>query len=84
LFVCHIPWTASDFSSALSTSFLNICMFYVYGCSAFLYVCTPHMLGAPGGQKRVLGPVGLELQMVVSCCVQLSIKLRSPGRAPHS
>lgn len=81
-FVCHIPWNASDFSSALSTSFLNICVFYVYGCSAYLYVCAPHIPGAAGGQKRVLVPLGLELQVVVSCCVLLGIKLRSLEEQP--
>lgn len=34
------------------------------------------MLGVPGGQKRVLDPLGLEFQMVVSHCVCWQL---SPG-----
>lgn len=44
-------------------------IFYVYGCFAIfarIYVCT-HMHSACGGQKRELDPLGLELQMFVSC-----------------
>lgn len=39
------------------------------------YVCVPCVpgvpcvCGAPGGQKRVLDPLKLEIQTAVSCCV---------------
>lgn len=48
----------------------NVFYFDVLGCSAFIRVCTPHVQLAPlGGQKRVLVPSSLELEMVMSCYV---------------
>ena len=43
-------------------------LFYVYECFAYVYVFVPcvHMPGALRDQKRALGPLELELQMIVS------------------
>lgn len=40
---------------------------YMYGCFAWAYVCTPHVLRASGGLKRVLDALERELRTVVSC-----------------
>lgn len=39
-------------------------LFWVCNCSAYIHVCVPYVLGAYGGQKKVLG--FLELQMVLN------------------
>lgn len=42
-----------------------IMCFSVYGCFAYVYIAY-HMCAVPVGQKRVLMPWGLALQVVVS------------------
>lgn len=54
----------------------NVCEFCLHVC-----LCTMYMHGAWGGQKRVLGPLGLELWMVVSSYVMLGITPGSSERA---
>ena len=45
-------------------------LFCVNECFACMYVCVPHKcLAAPGGQKKALVPLELELEMIVNCCV---------------
>lgn len=39
----------------------------MYGCFSSMSVCTTCMLGAQGGQKKALDPLGLDLKMLVSC-----------------
>jgi hypothetical protein len=41
-------------------------VFYVYGYSAFIYICVPRVPGALQGKKRVLNHLELELPTVVS------------------
>lgn len=45
--------------------------FCVYEC---MYICmyVHHVCGALGGHKRVLGPLELELQVVMSCLMWVS------------
>lgn len=45
-----------------------------------MFICAPHVCSAPGGHTRTLGPLGLELQMVVSCLVGVGMELGSPAR----
>lgn len=54
-------------------------LFYVYDYFACEYVCKIYMPGVHGGQRRALDPMGLVLQMVVSC--QVRIKSGSSARA---
>lgn len=45
-----------------------------------IYLCTICMPGGPGSQKRVLGPLELELWMVISSVWMLEIEPKSSGR----
>lgn len=48
--------------------FLFFSFMYEYGCFACLCVCAPHGCSAHGDQKRALGFLELEFQMVDGCC----------------
>lgn len=50
-------------------------------CFAHMHVCLPCVLRALRGQKRVWGPLELELQKIASHCVGLENEPGSPGRA---
>lgn len=41
-------------------------LFCICKCFACMYVCTPHLSGAQGGQNRASDILELELQMVVT------------------
>ena len=41
--------------------------YYVYECFACMHMYTACVPGIHGGPKRVMDPLKLELQMVVSC-----------------
>ena len=63
-----------------------VCLFWLFCVhEAFfsLHICVyiMCMLGANGGQKKVMDPLALESQMVVNCIVVLGIKPRSSARA---
>ena len=57
---------------------IHLFLFYDYGCFAFMHQM---FYSALAGQKRVLDPLGLELQRTVSCYVVLGLKPRSSERA---
>lgn len=46
-----------------------------------MYLCIKYVFGAHGGQKRVLDPLKLELQMILSHLWVLGIEPGSCGRA---
>jgi len=53
-------------------------------CNCLIYVYHVYTV-AIGGQKRVSGPLELELQVLVNQTVRvLETKLESPGRAEHA
>lgn len=59
------------------TNFLSFIISYVYGWLACMYIYVPHVCS--GCQKRVLDPLELELQLIVSFCVGNGLNLGPPG-----
>lgn len=47
-------------------------------------VCVPHMPGACRSQEKVLNPLELGLQMVVSCCVDAETLTQVSAKADCS
>lgn len=45
----------------------DLLLFYVYGSSACMVVCAPHICITCRSRKRVSNPLALELETVVSC-----------------
>ena len=53
---------------------------YVYEYCAWMHICAPHPCNAGGGQKRALDRGELELQGVVSYCVDAGDQAQGSGR----
>ena len=49
---------------------------YVYGYSNFIFLCIMCMPAVQGGHKRISDPLGLELEMNVSCHVRAASALK--------